>query len=268
MKGSQLSRKRTAALGAGALSALLAGGIALAPMASATVEDSAYGVAADGLIDIPKTPHVVGSGEASEMSLDLPQHGEVVLSLGVLNAAAEKGWAQASTAELRLGLPGAPVIEATLIEATCDDLSGSTRIVGLTVDGEEMFADGEVPVNEELIPEQLEDIASVTLNKQVENEDGSMTVTAISVDVLSDAQIVGELLGQSLDISSATCTEGGDGGEPTDPPTEEPTESPTTEPSKPDNGDNGDDNGDGDEADENGNAPVPTPQPGHLEVTG
>jgi hypothetical protein len=254
-----LSRKRTAALGAGALSALLAGGIALAPMASAEVEDSAYAIAADGLINIPKLPDVVGSGDESVVSADLPPEGEAVLSLGLLNASAGEGWSRASTADLELDLAGAPVIKASLLEVNCDDLNASTKIVGLKVDGEERAPENQVPANTELAPEQLVNVASITLNKQVENEDGSLTVTAVSVDLLDSAQ--------TIDISSATCTDGGDGGQPTEPtkPTD-PTE--PTQPSEPGDGDNGDDDGDGDEADENGNAPVPTPQPGHLDVTG
>jgi hypothetical protein len=256
-----LSRKRTAALGAGALSALLAGGIALAPMASAEVEDSAYAIAADGLINIPKLPDVVGSGDDSVVSADLPPEGEAVLSLGVLNASAGEGWSRASTADLELGLAGAPVIKASLLEVNCDDLKASTKIVGLKVDGEERAPENQVPANTEIVPEQLGQVAKVTLNKQVENEDGSLTVTAVSVDLLDSTQ--------TIDISSATCTDGGDGGEPTEPT--KPTD--PTEPSEPGDGDNGDNrdddgDGDGDEADENGNAPVPTPQPGHLDVTG
>ncbi len=265
MKGNKLSRKRTAALGAGALSALLAGGIALAPMASAEVEDSAYAIAADGLVEIPKLPHVVGSGDESVVRADLPPEGDAVLSLGVLNASAGEGWSRASTADLELSLATAPVISASLLEVNCKDLQASTKIVGLKVDGEEQAPENQVPANTEIVPEQLGQVAKVTLNKQVENEDGSVTVTAVSVDLLDSTQ--------TIDISSATCAEDGNGGEPTEPPTS--TEPPvTTEPSEPgdgdngDNGDNGDDGDNGDEADENGNAPVPTPQPAHLAVTG
>ncbi|GAB3480326.1 choice-of-anchor P family protein [Amycolatopsis cihanbeyliensis] len=261
-----MSKKRTAALSAGALSLLLVGG--LAPMASATeAEDSAYAIAASKLITIPKTPHVVGSGKESLVAADLPPGEMPLLHMGVLNAEAEQGYAKASVAELKLDLPTLP-ISAEKIVAKCDDRTGSIALATVKIGPKRITLGEHIKPNTTI---GVENLATVTLNKQTENEDGSLTVTAISVKVL------GKL--QTVDISSATCTEKQGGTEPTETTgPSEPTE--TTGPSEPtetttstqpgDGGDNGGDDDDlpGDEADENGNAPRPTPQPGHLDVTG
>ncbi|WP_216210827.1 choice-of-anchor P family protein [Amycolatopsis aidingensis] len=263
-----MSKKRTAAaLGAGALSLLLVGG--LAPHAAATeAEDSAYAIAASKLVTIPKTPHVVGSGKESLVAADLPPGEMPLLHTGVLNAEAEQGYAKASVAELKLDLPALP-ISAEKIVAKCDDLTGSIALATVQIGPKKITLGEHIKPNTTI---GVEGLATVTLNKQTENEDGSLTVTAISVKVLDKLQRV--------DISSATCTKKQGGQEPSETtgpsePSEttgpsEPSE--TTSPTKPgDNGDNGDDGDDdlpGDEADENGNAPQPTPQPGHLDVTG
>jgi hypothetical protein len=277
-----MSKKRTAAaLSASAVSALLVGGAVLAPSAFATdTQSSAYGIAADGIIDIAKTPDVVGSGKASFVAADLPDNARPLLHAGVLNAEAGKGWANANVAEVGLSLNalgdlGGRLdgqrfdIEAELIEANCEDLRGSTSVVNLRVGGEKIELDHIKP-NTELIPEPLEGIARLTLNKQVKHDD-QLTVTAVSVELLKGSK----LLGQNIDIASATC---GEKPEDTEEPTDPTDPSDPTDPNDPgddnpgdDNpgdGDNGDDNTGGDEADENGHAPVPTPQPAHLDVTG
>lgn len=244
-----MSKKRTAALGAGTLSVLLAGGIAFAPGALATEEDSAYALAAEGtLLNIDPVSFVSGNGHDSLANGGLPKD-DPIISYGLLNAEASQGHAAASTAELEIALPGVPVIEAKLINADCTDLTGSVQIVSLKVGGVEQAPANQVPANTEIIPAPLRGIAKITLNEQVESEK-SLTVTAIAIDALK-----GSPLGQSIDISSATCTaKDEDTPAPTQPPEPEPTEPP--------------ENGDGDEPEEDGDAPVPTPQPGHLDVTG
>ncbi|NIJ10045.1 hypothetical protein FHU38_000389 [Saccharomonospora amisosensis] len=257
-----MSTKRTAAFGAGVLSALLVGGIAFAPVASAQeVEDEATALQAEGLVDITPVPHVVGSGKDSLIAADLPPDTGSLLHAGVFNAFAEDGHANASTADVRLTLPGAPEIEASLIVADCENLQGSTSIANLRVGDQEIKLD-QIQPNQELIPDPLVGVARITLNKQDQNDDGSLSVTALAVDLLNGTQ--------TLDLSKATCTEG-DSTEPTDPaePTD-PTDpaDPTVEPTDPGEDDGGDNDNAGDRADENGNAPTPVPQPGHLDVTG
>lgn len=244
-----MSNKRTAALGAGVLSALVAGGIAFAPAAVAEGEDNAYALSANGLVNITKVPHVVGEGKDHLVHTDLPPGSDRILHAGVFNSAVEKGFAKASTTDVKLGLPGVPTIEVGLVTAECDDLTGATSVANLKIAGTTVDIDQLQP-NTELVPEPLQGLARITLNKQTENGDGTLTVSALSVDLLDGTQTV--------DLSTATC-----GQKPEEQQPEEPNkpEEPTTPPSN-------DDGDDGTRPDDEGKAPVPVPQPGHLDVTG
>ena len=261
-----MSKKKTAALGAGVLSALVVGGVAFAPAAYAEPEDSAYALSASGLINITKLPHVVGEGKDHLVHADLPTGSDRILHAGVFNSAVEEGYAKASTADVELGLPGAPVISLGLVTAECDDAQGNVSIADLKVDGQEINLD-QIKPNTELIPDPLQGIARITLNKQADNGDGSLTVSALSVDLLNGTQTV--------DLSTATCTETEEAPAPAPEPAPEPPE-PTEEPPTPpaaggddgDDGNGGDDDLPGSRPDEDGKAPTPVPQPGHLDVTG
>ncbi|EID54710.1 choice-of-anchor P family protein [Saccharomonospora xinjiangensis] len=261
-----MSKKRTAALGAGVLSALVVGGIAFAPTAVAAPEDSAYALAADGLVNITKVPHVIGEGKDHLVHTDLPSAANRILHAGVFNSAVEQGYAKASTTDVELGLPGVPAIAVGLVTAECDDLTGSTSVADLRIGGQEIALD-QIGPNTEIIPDALQGIARITLNKQTANDDGSLTVSALSVDLLDGTQTV--------DLSTATCTEKPEAPEEPEEPTapQKPSEQPSAPPSD-DDGDNGGDDGDdggelpGSTPDERGKAPVPVPQPGHLDVTG
>lgn len=240
------------------LSALVAGGVAFAPAAGATPEDSAYALSADGLVNIIKVPHVVGEGKNHLVHTDLPSGAERILHAGVFNSAVDEGYAKASTTDVELGVPGLPVISVGLVTAECEDLSGSTSVADLKIGGQQISLDGIGP-NTELIPEPLQGLARITLNKQTDNGDGSLTVSALSLDLLDGTQTV--------NLSTATCTAKPEAPEPTEPA--EPQE--PNEPAAPPAEDDGDDEvGDlpGATPDEDGKAPVPVPQPGHLDVTG
>lgn len=252
-------QKRTAVLGITA-SALLAGGVAAAPTALADSDESeAYGVAADGIVSVPPTPHVTGSEEETLADIDL----NGLARSGTLSAEAEDGFAVSSVEGLELlglldlqgqardqnedplsdlvspDLGGASLASAGVIEAKCEEGEGSTSVADLQVAGLPINAEVDEP-NQTVVPEPLEGIAQITLNKQESVGDGMTQVTGVSVDVLDGTQ--------SVDLASATCGESADD-------------------------DNGDDNGDGDNGDDDGDngggkAPEPTPQPGHLPVTG
>lgn len=270
-KGIPLSKKKTATLGAGVLSAALVGGVMFAPAAAAQTEDSAFGISASGLLEIAPTPSVQGEGSETVAGTEVPGLAEAT----VLNAEASPNYAYADVANLSVvpgggsGLPelpgGTPLLAATgTISATCDNGALDSKITTLTIAGNEVPIDNLEP-NTTVVPEALEGIAQVTLNKQTEN-----TVTAVEVKVLEGAPGgLGELAGQTVEIASATCTEKADDEQP--PPDEE---QPPPDNGGGDGGDNGgDDEGDngdggGDEAGPDGAAPAPTPQPGHLDVTG
>lgn len=266
--------KVTAVCGAGAASAILAAGLLFTPAASATGnphegENSAYAIAAKGLVTIPKTPDVHGSGKASAVTVDvLP--GNPFLSAKALNAKAGEGKASASVAQVDIDLaklaaqapklpelPGQladltrklhlpadaanpPKITLKVISAKCTDGgAASASLVSIKVGNDKHSID--LPTNAGT-PVQIAKLLTLQVNKQVKNDDGSRTVTAVSLSLLP-----GTPLAQTVDLASATCSGEGNGGG-------------TTEPSKPGNG--------GEKPGPNGEAPRPTPAKGHLDVTG
>ncbi|TWE14490.1 hypothetical protein FHX69_6639 [Prauserella muralis] len=228
----------------------LTAGLLFAPAASADEpQNSAFALAASGLISIDPTPAVDDSNGASEDSVVEVADPKGLLKANVLNARAGDGYAKSSVADLRLDLSplgdlglSKPLLTATAIEARCDDGEVSSSLAAANLGGTPL--DVAAPPNTGV---DVPGVASVVLNKQTENPDGSTTVTAISIKV-------NKL--QTIDIASATCAEG---STPTQPPGE-----PTT---PPDNGDDGD-GGSGGQANPDGSAPVPTPVEGHLDVTG
>ncbi|HEX6310168.1 MAG TPA: choice-of-anchor P family protein [Acidimicrobiia bacterium] len=93
-------------------------------------------------------------------------------------------------------------IEAEAVTATCaadlEGVSGSTTLVNATVLGQTLE---EEPAPNTEIPIMIVGAsASVTLNQQVENPDGSLSVTALVVDVS-----VSDVFSASLEIGPATC---------------------------------------------------------------
>ncbi|MDI5977035.1 choice-of-anchor P family protein [Amycolatopsis magusensis] len=225
----------------GVLACAVAAGLALtASPASATPAESAYAIAAAGLAKIPRTPSIAGPGQESLASVALPDAGPSLVSAKALNAEVEPSHAKSSVAGLALDLgvlPGAaalPGLSAGVVKAECREGKGSVSIANLKVGGKAVKLD-QVPPNT-TVP--LAPLLELVVNKQAKNDDGTLTVTAVSAKLLGKAQ--------SLDIASATCAKAGAGGpEPSTPP-------------KPA----------GDKPQAGGKAPKPTPVPAHLDVTG
>lgn len=270
-KGPTLFKKKAAALGAGALAAVATAGLTMTPVsATETSLNTAYAAKAEGLVGIESTPYLDSSEGYQREQLanaDLAP----LLDVGLLRAEVGENYAKAKVTDLKLlgGLnpanlpselaelptelvdtlkqlsPGSSekinwLLHAGVIKAECEDGEGSAHIAGLKLPGELQQEKVEVtpPPNTEIpVPGVLE----VTLNKQVTNEDGSLTVTGVSIDLLEGTQ--------TIDLSSVTCSAGV--GE--------------------DNGDDGksDDKGDdGDKGDGPIEAPEPDPIRGHHAVTG
>jgi hypothetical protein len=233
-----LSRKKGLAGSAGVLSAALVAGALLAPGADAAQSaettgsgaDSAFAVSASGLLRVAKTPSVDdsdGFAEASLAELRVP----TLADLKVLNARAGSNQSRASVADLSVGLGlGKPLLTASAVEARCDQGKASSSLARARLGGVPL--DIQAPPNTSVA---VPGLASVTLNKQVSHDDGSVTVTAISINVNGL---------QTLDLASATCAPGNGGGATTVPTSSE------TRPLA------------------NGQAPTPTPVRAHLDVTG
>lgn len=246
-------------------SAVLTAGILLAPGAGADEpRNSAFAIAATGLLTVnplPAVNDVHGSSGDSIAEFTTP---DKLIQLKLLNAQAGEAYGKASVADLRVDLSSVkavglsnPMLTAEAVEATCEDGKGNSSLADAKLG--DTALDVSVPPNTAV---EVPGAASVVLNKQTTNDDGSLTVSAISINV--DGV-------QTLDIASATCAPSSDDGEegeaPTNPSTTAPSES-AVAPSDNNGSDDSDDGGSGTQADENGEAPVPTPVEGHLDVTG
>ncbi|MGH4000694.1 MAG: hypothetical protein ACRDTJ_24895, partial [Pseudonocardiaceae bacterium] len=90
---------------------------------------SAFGIAADGLLDIDPTPYVEAPPDDSEALVELPgdasDGGSDDLNIAVLKVKAQDFRSKATAVDVNvLG------IEAELIEATCENGSGDSSILG------------------------------------------------------------------------------------------------------------------------------------------
>ncbi len=205
--------------------------------ATAAPAESAYALAATGLVTIPRTPSVSGPGKESLASVALPNPGPSLVGAKALNAEVQPGHAKSGVTGLSLNLGVLPAgvalpgLSAEVIKSECRDGRGSVSIANLKVGGKTIKLD-QVPPNT-TVP--VASLLELVVNKQAKNADGTLTVTAVSAKLLGRSQ--------TLDIASATCAK--TGGTP----------EPTTKPS-------------GDKPRPGGKAPKPTPVPAHLDVTG
>jgi hypothetical protein len=244
---------------ASALSAVVLATAAPAALAADAPAGSAFALAADGLLAVPAQPSLDGSHgveQKSVASLRVPQTAPAI-SADVLNAAVAPGRAEASVTELTVGLGLG--LSADVITATCVNGVGEVSLAGVTLGGRELALK---PAKNSGL--NLEGVASVVLNEQVANPDGSLTVTAVAIRLLN---------AQTIDIASATCAAGAEAPEDPEPTRPPAVSTPGTTPSQPagdgpDDGEPGDDGSEDPGAGPIVKAPRPTPVAGHLPVTG
>jgi hypothetical protein len=270
-----LSSKKNVALGIGTLSVLLSAGVAFAPAAGAAVNNdaahgnSAFALSAAGLLKIAPIPSVNDSEGFAQKSVAKFATPGGAVTANVLNAQAGAGQARASILDVSVNLSllsgtlTKPLLTATAIEAKCEDGKVSSSLAKASIGGQKL--DVAVPANTAV---GVSGLASVTLNKQTKNKDGSVTVTALEVNVDGI---------QKIELASVTCAAGDGQGDGTATPTTKPTAptSPTaptgtktSTPAAPTTTGDGSAAPAGDKPDANGNAPVPTPVKSHLDVTG
>jgi hypothetical protein len=209
--------RRGGVLALAAVAALLAG---IAPASAAPGDGSAYGVNVDvALLGVPAV-HVgpLAAANTSGPTSDSLASATVpgVLTAGVINTSAHKDpntgavTAMASTADVSLPLLRAlGQVYAKLIVAKCvatqQGESGSTTLTaaklgslgGLAVSP---AVDSTVAV---ALP-GVGNVATLILNEQIHNADGSLTVNAVHLHLLGGPGI-GELGSGDVIISSATC---------------------------------------------------------------
>lgn len=228
--------------------AAVAGALALpfaaaVPGAAATTggAGSAVAISAVGPVAVPPTPAVTSDAQrpVRKSVAELPPN--PIVQARVLNAAAWAGHARASVADLRLLKLG---LSASLVTAKCENGNGASHLVKASLNGHVLKADA-APNTAVTVNLTGLGAATVTLNRQVRDQDGDLTVTAIEVS----ATLAGQT--QKIAVSSATCGKGGQPGQPGEPPSgpADPgtPSTPTTPP---------------------GAAPIPTPVTGDLPVTG
>jgi hypothetical protein len=185
--------------------------------------------ASSGAFDLPPTPSVSLPPEGGSVS---DSAGPIVLSTGALGTTARlrattaavsaegelgpAGFATAATTVEDLALEadtGEGILEfvnAEAVSATCsadlDGVSASTSLVGVTIFGEAIETDPAPNTEISIIgPGGVAETITGTLNQQVENPDGSLSVSPLVLDV--DIETFGpdvEIVG-TLEIGPATC---------------------------------------------------------------
>jgi hypothetical protein len=223
-----------------ALVGALVVGTAFVPPAFATPSasvSSAFGLAASGLVTIePLVPLDSSHGfqQKSLATVNLPTE---AIKVRAVNSEVGASRAKASVADLQISLTqlvsiaDLGALRASVIRSTCVDGVGEASLAAAAI--------GHIGLDVEPKPNtaiSVPGLASVVLNKQTRAADGSLTVTAIWIEVNRI---------QRIQIASTTCAKSDDdgGGGIIQPPT-------PIEPGKPPQ------------------APRPTPVPGHHPVTG
>lgn len=192
-----MTTKKLAGAGAAAVGAATAVTALLIGSATAVADDarpdSAYAIATKGLVPIPPTPFVE-SEDGEPVRKELIGLGSVRgaedagLSAGLLTAEAEAHAAQASVADIDIR----GVLSGDLVRTWCEDGEGGLDLVRGSFMGQELPA-APVP-NQEIDGSPL---LELVLNDQTENEDGTLTVTGVTLEVLPGAGTAD--LGEQLD---------------------------------------------------------------------
>ena len=212
----------------GALSALVVAAVPFATAQTRTVTSvigSAQGLTAALVIepdvgvlnlDFGPAPTVTlppGGGNVSDQLLGVSESVSVVnLSAATLRTSAEgqlgpTGFATAESVVQRLALNvlDGPIVQAEAINATCDSdltgVTGSTTLVGASVLGTDLEA--APPPNTQFAVAINGFSVGVTLNRHVQNPDGSLSVTAVALEL--DLQAGPVAITGSLSIGPATC---------------------------------------------------------------
>ncbi|WP_410604464.1 choice-of-anchor P family protein [Amycolatopsis sp. lyj-90] len=215
MKNTHLLR-RGGLLAAVVVSVALAGAV---PASAAPGDGSAYGVKVDvSLLGLD----AVKAGPLAEAKTSGPTTNSLatvnlagVLTAGAINTEAKRDdnsgavTAKASTADV-----GLPLLKAALgnvgvkaVEATCTatqkGVQGATSLVAPNLGSVGAVDTTPAPNTQIKVALGLVNVATITLNEQIKNADGSLTVNAIHVKLLGG--VVGALGSGDVIVSSATC---------------------------------------------------------------
>jgi hypothetical protein len=176
---------------------------------------SAFAISATGLLPIEPMKFVESDGElVRDEVLAVGERTELEnagIFVGVLNSAAEAGRAEASVLRLEL----LDLLRADVFRTFCDGDEGGVELVNGTLLGQKL-PDTPVPSTEI----NGSPLVRVTLNDQVRNTDGSLTVTGLELTLLpgrdddvnerltaadqASLPLLGDLLGAELPTNLAT----------------------------------------------------------------
>ncbi len=175
-------------------------GVAGPASASPGRHNSSEGIRAIGLINagpFAASNFPDGPSTNTTVSASVP----TLLTTGVINTAAGASTASASVANLAVTLTPLAALTATAVSSQCSyvgtTLSGSSSIAGGTVKvgGVTVATLATNPAPNTTVV-GLTGVATVVLNRQVTNADGSLTVDAIYITLLN---------GQTIVVASSTC---------------------------------------------------------------
>lgn len=222
-----------------------------ATSASATAgpASSAYGISATGVVNFPATPSVTSVAQPHQKTLTKFPSNPVITTFSLAKVSATGNHSSASLNYLGILTPkvtlpaGSPklpaeVVFAKVAAARCDNGNGKSYVADLQIAGKTVKA-GASPNTKVTV--SVLDLGKVTatVNKQVRHSDGTLTVTAIELNIALGGKA------ETVEISSATC-----GRSVTSQPT--PAATPTTSSAPTPVGE----------------APAPTPVKSDLPVTG
>jgi hypothetical protein len=166
------------AVGAAAVAALLLG--STPAFAQESGNDYAFGIEAAGVLAFDALPRVESTdgqlvGDQVAAIGDVLGEHEDAIAFGLLTTEARSGFAQTAVTELNL----LDLLRADKVRTWCEDGDGGLEVINGTILGQDI-PDTSVP-NHEI---DLSPIARLTLNDQVRNADGSLTVTGIKLEVV------------------------------------------------------------------------------------
>lgn len=156
-----------------AAAALLLGTVPGSAVSQPSSTGSAYGIAASGALSIDPTPQIVTPPDGEDALLKVD-------GVGVLEVAAARFTSSATAAQVAL----AELVDAELIQATCDNGIGAVSILNGSIAGTDLPSSPGVGEDVDVSP-----ILSVVLNRQTDNPDGTRTVDAVVLSLLPGADL-------------------------------------------------------------------------------
>ncbi|MEV0065239.1 MULTISPECIES: choice-of-anchor P family protein [unclassified Amycolatopsis] len=206
----------------GGMLAAVVASIALAgavPASAAPGDGSAYGVNVDvkllGASAVKLGPLAAANTDGPTSNSTVSANAAGILTAGVINTSAVRDdnsgavTAKASTADV-----GLPLLKAALgnvgikaVEAVCtatqEGVKGSSTLVGADLGSVGDIDSNPAPNTQIKVGLGPVNVATLILNEQIKNKDGSLTVNALHLKLLGG--VVGALGSGDVIVSSATC---------------------------------------------------------------